>query len=69
MLGVYLLHQGIIGVPRAPDISTIEFTGAQGHHLGRPGRVTVALNLERQLLQSVTVVGEAVVVFEAALEF
>jgi PhzF family phenazine biosynthesis protein len=76
MLGVYLLHQGIIGPPRAPPsrtaaphVSTIEFSGAQGHHLGRPGRVTVALNLERQLLQSVTVVGEAVVVFEAALEF
>jgi PhzF family phenazine biosynthesis protein len=81
MLGVYLLHQGIIGPPRpaaarapapraaAPPVSTIEFTGAQGHHLGRPGRVTVALNLERELLQSVTVVGEAVIVFETALEF
>jgi PhzF family phenazine biosynthesis protein len=71
MLGVYLLHRGIIGAPQAagaPD-STIEFTGAQGHHLGRPGRVTVALNLERDVLESVTVVGEAVIVFETMLEF
>ena len=75
LLGAYLLHHGLIGAPPpeseagASARSTIEFTGAQGHHLGRPGRVTVALNLERQILQSVTVVGEAVVVFEAALEF
>jgi PhzF family phenazine biosynthesis protein len=76
MLGVYLLHQGIIGPPpaaapraAAPPVSTIEFSGAQGHHMGRPGRVTVALNLERETLESVTVVGEAVIVFETALEF
>jgi PhzF family phenazine biosynthesis protein len=76
MLGVYLLHHGIIGPARtaaaraaAPPASTIEFTGAQGHHLGRPGRVTVALNLARELLESVSVVGEAVIVFETALEF
>ena len=76
MLGVYLLRQGIIGPPPAaasrgagPPASTIEFTGAQGHHLGRPGRVTVALKLEREVLESVTVVGEAVIVFETALKF
>jgi PhzF family phenazine biosynthesis protein len=76
MLGVYLLHHGIIGPARtpaarsaAPPSSTIEFTGAQGHHLGRPGRVTVALNLARALLESVSVVGEAVIVFETVLEF
>jgi PhzF family phenazine biosynthesis protein len=75
MLGVYLLQHGIIGPARpgaqaaAAPASTIEFTGAQGHHLGRPGRVTVALNLAREVLESVSVVGEAVIVFETALEF
>jgi PhzF family phenazine biosynthesis protein len=76
MLGVYLLQHGIIGPTRTPGAqaaaapaSTIEFTGAQGHHLGRPGRVTVALNLAREVLESVSVVGEAVIVFETALEF
>ena len=71
MLGVYLLHHGIIGQPQAgaPPVSTIEFTGAQGHHMGRPGRVTVALNQERGVLESVTVVGEAVIVYETAVEF
>ena len=71
LLGVYLLHHGLISpLPAAsPTGSTIEFTGAQGHHTGRPGRVTVALNLEQDLLESVSIVGEAVVVFDTALEF
>jgi PhzF family phenazine biosynthesis protein len=75
LLGAYLLHHGLISAP-APESeagasarSTIEFTGAQGHHAGRPGRVTVVLNLERNLLESVSIVGEAVVVFDTTLEF
>lgn len=48
---------------------TIEFTGVQGHHMNRPGRVTVALNLERKLLRSVTIVGEAVIVFSTTVDF
>jgi PhzF family phenazine biosynthesis protein len=70
LLGVYLLHHGLISPPAAAAPGrTIEFTGAQGHHIGRPGRVTVALNLERGLLASVSIVGEAVVVFDTTLEF
>jgi PhzF family phenazine biosynthesis protein len=70
LLGAYLLHHGLIGpLPPASPRSTIEFTGAQGHHVGRPGRVTVALNLERKLLESVSIVGEALVVFGTTLEF
>jgi PhzF family phenazine biosynthesis protein len=71
MLGVYLLHHGLIGpepAAAAPG-SSIAFTGAQGHHLGRPGRVSVTLNLEREVLESVTVAGEAVIVFGTTLEF
>lgn len=71
LLGVYLLHRGLIGAAQAasPPEDTIAFTGAQGHHMGRPGRVTVALNLERNVLESVSIVGEAVVVFDTTLEF
>jgi PhzF family phenazine biosynthesis protein len=71
LLGVYLLQHGLISPPpsASPAGSTIEFTGAQGHHVGRPGRVTVALNLERDVLESVSIVGEAVVVFDTTLEF
>jgi PhzF family phenazine biosynthesis protein len=66
LLGAYLLQQGVLG---PPDCATVEFTGAQGHHMGRPGHVTVALQIERGGLQSVTIVGEAVVVFETTVEF
>jgi PhzF family phenazine biosynthesis protein len=71
LLGAYLLHHALISASASASASgsAIEFTGAQGHHLGRPGRVTVALNLQRDVLESVSVVGEAVVVFETALEF
>jgi PhzF family phenazine biosynthesis protein len=71
LLGAYLLHRGLIGAAQAasPPEGTIAFTGAQGHHMGRPGRVTVALNLERNVLESVSIVGEAVVVFDTTLEF
>jgi PhzF family phenazine biosynthesis protein len=71
LLGVYLLRHRLLQAGRAAasSASTIEFTGAQGHHVGRPGRVTVALNLQGALLESVGIVGEAVVVFDTTLEF
>jgi PhzF family phenazine biosynthesis protein len=71
MLGAYLIQHSLLEVPQVPDSSadTIEFAGAQGHHMGRPGRVTVALNLQRGRLDSVTIVGEAVIVFSASLQF
>jgi PhzF family phenazine biosynthesis protein len=71
LLGAYLWQHGLLGPPgpAAADSGTIEFSGAQGHHLGRPGRVTVALSLRGERLQSISVIGEAVVVFETALEF
>jgi PhzF family phenazine biosynthesis protein len=69
LLGAYLLQYGLLGPAAASSGATIQFTGAQGHHMGRPGSVTVALNLQRDVLESVSIVGEAVVVFETALEF
>jgi predicted PhzF superfamily epimerase YddE/YHI9 len=70
LLGAYLLQHRLIGPETAAaGGATVEFTGAQGHHMGRPGRVTVALNLERDQLESVSILGEAVVVFDTTLEF
>ena len=63
LLGAYVLHHELL----APG--TLEFTGAQGHHLGRPGRVTVSLQLEQRVLRSVSIIGEAVVVFATTLAF
>ncbi len=63
LLGCYVLHHELI----APG--KLEFTGAQGHYMGRPGRVTVSLQLEQQVLRSVSISGEAVVVFATTLAF
>jgi len=68
LLGAYLWQYGLIGQERTPAPATLEFTGAQGHHMGRPGRVTVALSLRGSYLESVCIVGEAVVVFATAVE-
>jgi len=70
LLGAYLLHHRLLGPPSAGlPRASIGFTGAQGHHMGRPGRVTIALQLQHDRLESVSVVGEAVVVFDTTLEF
>lgn len=67
LLGAYLIRHGLIGVARGAEAETIEFCGAQGHHMGRPGQVSVALNLVQDVLQSVTITGEAVVVSSATM--
>jgi PhzF family phenazine biosynthesis protein len=71
LLGAYLLRAGLLSAlpVNSPPDGTIVFTGAQGDHVGRPGRVTVALYLDRNVLASVSIVGEAVVVFDTTLEF
>jgi PhzF family phenazine biosynthesis protein len=70
LLGAYLLQHRLIGPETAAVAgTTLEFTGAQGHHMGRPGRVTVVLKLERDELESVSILGQAVVVFDTTLEF
>jgi len=68
LLGAYLLQQGLLAACGAAA-GAIEFTGAQGHFLGRPGRVSVALQLEQAALRSVSIIGEAVIVFAATLAF
>jgi len=70
LLGAYLLQLGLLKVAAgASGDGTIEFTGAQGHHLGRPGRVSIALSVAGGTLQSVSILGEAVIVFSTTLEF
>jgi len=81
LLGHYLLQRQLLGGAAtetergaqavAPGTAAadavIHFTGAQGHHLGRPGRVTTALSLQAGVLQSVSIIGEAVIVFGTTL--
>jgi PhzF family phenazine biosynthesis protein len=71
LLGAYLLHHGLIApaAARPTQSETVEFSGAQGDFLGRPGRVSVALRLEQGILRSVSISGEAVIVFATELEF
>jgi PhzF family phenazine biosynthesis protein len=70
LLGAYLWQCGLLrGASAASDTGTLEFTGAQGHHVGRPGRVTVALGLQDDALASVSILGEAAIAFTATLEF
>jgi PhzF family phenazine biosynthesis protein len=65
MLAVHLL-----AVRRFPDRSgALEFTGRQGHHLGRPGVLTVSVSEGPDQLRQVQVAGGARVVFDAALDF
>jgi PhzF family phenazine biosynthesis protein len=69
LLGAYLMQHGLIRPTEGAGTETIGFTGAQGHHVGRPGRVSIGLNMAQQKLESITVVGEAVIVFSTTLQF
>jgi PhzF family phenazine biosynthesis protein len=64
MLGVYLNEHALLQGQR----QRIGFAGAQGRHVGRPGRVDVEVELGadgRAIAASIT--GRAVIVFEAEL--
>jgi PhzF family phenazine biosynthesis protein len=64
MLGVHLRELGLL--PGGRERS--KFTGAQGRHVGRPGRVDVTVDLGSDgRATSATIAGEAVVVFETQL--
>jgi PhzF family phenazine biosynthesis protein len=43
------------------------FTGAQGHHMGRPGCVRIDLDVTGERLRTATIAGSAVIVFETRL--
>jgi PhzF family phenazine biosynthesis protein len=63
MLGAYLLQLGLIAA------EADGFIGTQGQHLGRPGCVEVLFERNGPTLHSVSIVGEAVVVFATRLDF
>jgi PhzF family phenazine biosynthesis protein len=64
LLGAYLAEQGLL--PQAGD--TAKFTGAQGHHVHRAGRVDVELEFSAGKLDGVWIVGQAVEIFETAMD-
>jgi PhzF family phenazine biosynthesis protein len=66
MLAMLLLEKGLL--PKSA--SSASFTGAQGRHVGRPGRVAVTIELDsNHAARSVSIAGQAVVVLEGSAEF
>jgi PhzF family phenazine biosynthesis protein len=65
LLGAYLTEQGLL--PHAG--ATAQFTGAQGHHVHRAGRVDVELEFKDGKLDGVWIVGQAVQIFETEMSF
>jgi len=63
MLGVYLAHHGLL--PRGEQ--RVSFSGVQGHHLHRPGRVHVELEMKDGVIDGVWIIGQAVTIFETEI--
>jgi PhzF family phenazine biosynthesis protein len=63
LLGAYLAEQGLLPHSGA----TAQFTGAQGHHVHRAGRVDVELEFTEGKLDGVWIVGQAVEIFETEM--
>src|SRR5688572_6313455 len=65
LLGAYLAEQGLL-----PHSGTMaKFTGAQGHHVHRAGRVDVELEFSDGKLDGVWIVGQAVSIFDTEMTF
>jgi PhzF family phenazine biosynthesis protein len=65
MLGVYLWSLGLLPV----QAGRAQFVGAQGHYLGRPGRVGIALDVDaNRRCTGVHISGQAVQVFQTQIE-
>jgi PhzF family phenazine biosynthesis protein len=63
MLGVYLLNQGLL----TTDNGSAKLLGHQGRFLERPGKVEVEVAASGKRASNVRVSGDAVIVFETAL--
>jgi len=65
MLGVYLVAAGLL----APREGRACFSGAQGHHMGRPGRVDVEVEVDADgAARAASIAGSAVIVFQTRIE-
>jgi predicted PhzF superfamily epimerase YddE/YHI9 len=64
MLGVYLVNHGLLH----PKEGRVVFRGRQGHWVRRPGEVLVEVESSGRVAQSVRIVGDAVIVFEAEVQ-
>jgi PhzF family phenazine biosynthesis protein len=64
LLGAHLLQHELLTVTEGHA----RFTGAQGHHMGRPGRVDVSLEVDASgQCSGVQIAGQAVVIFETRI--
>jgi PhzF family phenazine biosynthesis protein len=63
MLGVYMLHNGLL----TPTKGLASFVGHQGRFVDRPGQVEVTVSASGKRASGVRVTGDAVIVYEAAL--
>jgi PhzF family phenazine biosynthesis protein len=64
MLGVYLVNQELL----TPKDGRVTFQGRQGQWVRRPGTVEVEVESSGRVAQSVRIVGDAVIVFDAAVQ-
>jgi PhzF family phenazine biosynthesis protein len=64
MLGVYLINHEII----APTNGRVAFRGQQGQWVRRAGTVDVEVETSGKVAQSVRIVGDAVIVYEAEVQ-
>jgi PhzF family phenazine biosynthesis protein len=66
MLAVLLHERGLLG----GSASHAAFVGAQGRHVGRPGRVQVSMQFDAGgTPRAVSIAGQAVVVLEGSAKF
>jgi PhzF family phenazine biosynthesis protein len=64
MLGVYLVNQGLL----TPKDGRVYFQGRQGMWVRRPGTIEVEVESSGRVAQSVRIVGDAVIVYEAEVQ-
>jgi PhzF family phenazine biosynthesis protein len=64
MLGAHLYALGLL----AADDTGARFVARQGHHMDRPGVLTVRVLAEGKSIRAVQVAGTAVIVFDAVIE-
>ncbi|HKT73251.1 MAG TPA: PhzF family phenazine biosynthesis isomerase [Steroidobacteraceae bacterium] len=64
LLGAYLVRHGLL----TGDGARASFSGIQGQHLHRPGRVNVELELQDGAVNGVWIIGHAISIFETEIE-